>query len=44
LAAKAVEAAQEQAELAELEVDQARQRLEAALKAVNTLQSLKEGE
>jgi hypothetical protein len=44
LAAKAVEAAQEQAELAELEVDQARQRLEAALEAVNTLQSLKEGE
>ena len=43
-AAKAVEAAQEQAELAELEVDQARQRLEAALEAVNTLQSLKEGE
>jgi len=43
-ATKAVEAAQEQAELAELEVDQARQRLEAALKAVNTLQSLKEGE
>jgi chromosome segregation ATPase len=43
-ATKAVEAAQEQAELAELEVDQARQRLEAALEAVNTLQSLKEGE
>jgi chromosome segregation ATPase len=43
-ATKAVEAAQEQAELAELEVDQARQRLQAALEAVNTLQSLKEGE
>jgi hypothetical protein len=43
-ATKAVEAAQEQAELAELGVDQARQRLEAALEAVNTLQSLKEGE
>jgi hypothetical protein len=43
-AAKAVEVAQEQAELAELEVDQARQRLQAALEAVNTLQSLKEGE
>lgn len=43
-AAKAVEFAQEQAELAELGVDQARQRLEAALEAVNTLQSLKEGE
>lgn len=43
-AAKAVEDAQEQAELAELEVDQARQRLQAALEAVNTLQSLKEGE
>jgi hypothetical protein len=44
LAAKAVEAAQEQAELAELGVDQARQRLQAAMEAVNTLQSLKEGE
>jgi chromosome segregation ATPase len=43
-AAKAVESAQEQAELAELEVDQARQRLQAALEAVQTLQSLKEGE
>ena len=43
-AANAVEAAQQQAELAELEVDQARQRLQAALEAVNTLQSLKEGE
>jgi chromosome segregation ATPase len=43
-ATKAVEAAQEQAELAELGVDQARQRLQAALEAVNTLQSLKEGE
>jgi hypothetical protein len=43
-AAKAVEAAQEQAELAELEVDQARQRLQAAMEAVQTLQSLKEGE
>jgi chromosome segregation ATPase len=43
-AAKAVELAQEQAELAELEVDQARQRLQAALEAVNTLQALKEGE
>lgn len=43
-AAKAVEDAQEQAELAELEVDQARQRFKAALEAVNTLQSLKEGE
>jgi hypothetical protein len=43
-AAKAVKDAEEQAELAELEVDQARQRLEAALEAVNTLQSLKEGE
>ena len=43
-AAKAVELAQEQAELAELEVDQARHRLQAALEAVNTLQSLKEGQ
>jgi chromosome segregation ATPase len=43
-AAKAVELAQEQAELAELGVDQARQRLQAALEAVNTLQALKEGE
>jgi hypothetical protein len=43
-AAKAVESAQEQAELAELEVDQARQRLQAALEAVQTLQALKEGE
>jgi hypothetical protein len=43
-AAKAVKDAEEQAELAELEVDQARQRLQAALEAVNTLQSLKEGE
>jgi chromosome segregation ATPase len=43
-AAKAVESAQEQAELAELEVDQARQRLQAAMEAVQTLQSLKEGE
>jgi hypothetical protein len=43
-AAKAVELAQEQAELAELEVDQARQRLQAALEAVQTLQALKEGE
>jgi chromosome segregation ATPase len=43
-AAKAVESAQEQAELAELEVDQARQRLQAAMEAVQTLQALKEGE
>jgi hypothetical protein len=43
-AAKAVEVAQEQAELAELGVDQARQRLQAAMEAVQTLQSLKEGE
>jgi chromosome segregation ATPase len=43
-AAKAVELAQEQADLAELGVDQARQRLQAALEAVNTLQALKEGE
>jgi chromosome segregation ATPase len=43
-AAKAVKDAEEQAELAELEVDQARQRLQTALEAVNTLQSLKEGE
>lgn len=43
-AAKAVELAQEQAELAELEVDQASLRLQAALEAVQTLQSLKEGE
>jgi hypothetical protein len=43
-AAKAVELAQEQAELAELGVDQARQRLQAAMEAVQTLQSLKEGE
>jgi hypothetical protein len=43
-AAKAVEVAQEQAELAELGVDQARQRLQAAMEAVQTLQALKEGE
>jgi hypothetical protein len=43
-AAKAVKDAEEQAELAELEVDQARQRLQTALEAVNTLQALKEGE
>jgi chromosome segregation ATPase len=43
-AAKAVKDAEEQAELAELGVDQARQRLQAALEAVNTLQALKEGE
>jgi hypothetical protein len=43
-ASSKAEAAAKAAELAELGVDQARQRLQAALEAVNTLQALKEGE